>query len=761
MNGITLTTAHSLVSVTFDGQLLVVDFPYNPKMVQAIKKIHGAQWNKRYKKKWTLPKSKESIDALKTTLKDNIFFKSPEAWQRDIAHFKETEETLMDVLERTPSHIDTTHLNHSLKNFQKTMIGWAVTPKGKMVHLLGGILGDTMGLGKTFQGLAFSSYLKYHPPAHMKRPVKHVLIVCPKTLKVNWLKETQKFTNESVLIIDGNKEERAALYRRVRDENIFYTIINYDLLRQKEKIGTTEVRKGKKTTKKTVFGDFIDIKLINEIDYDVILIDEAQRMRNPFSDTSLAIHQIQTPHVRLLMTGTPIEKDLQNLFPLVDYISPNILSSASLPYEERLRLFEDRYLIMTWDAYALKASYGKIKPEFRKPVGVKNLSILNQKLAPFHLKREAKDVLGEMPEARGADDYIAVDWSHDQKEVYNVLLQAHERCLKDLHEVENEEQKEKLENKKNTLVMYMRETANTPELLFRSLSPLAHHYLSDIPKFRTSSKEFTTLLYERLAVIERMSVTRKKAQSINQSTLSKKEKQDAVTPLKNALATDEERLKSILKTRETKLNRYHMRTPKLDHIISLVSHLVLEKQEKVVIFSEFEQMTAILRREIQKEFTLKKHDASIVMYTGKEEDSCEWLTNNAKEIACNQCPFQTRCASRQKSQWYFQHDDQTKVIILTDAGKEGVNLQQGSHLINTDLPASYSIYAQRNGRVRRLNSPHASVMIHNVVTLNSFEESRFRTLMEQKEIQDRALHYSDAAKKALEETTNRLNQEKK
>src|SRR5690625_6479215 len=84
----------------------------------------------------------------------------------------------------------------------------------------------------------------------------------------------------------------------------------------------------------------------------------------------------------------------------------------------------------------------------------------------------------------------------------------------------------------------------------------------------------------------------------------------------------------------------------------------------------------------------------------------------------------------------LQNDPDTKVLIATDAGNSGVNLQSGNHLINYDLPSNFSTYLQRNGRIRRLGSEHQRVFIHNLIIQDSVDEDNFRNIQTQMKTND-------------------------
>ncbi|QST02970.1 DEAD/DEAH box helicase (plasmid) [Pontibacillus sp. ALD_SL1] len=748
MEGITMTVRESLVQVTYDGRFLVVDFPFDQKLVNTIKSVKGSVWNKRISKKWTVPKG--SHKQLAQAFQSDIRWKTKEEINKSASTLKFDEETLEDVLSRVPSPIETPFLKLEPFEFQKLMIGWGATPKGKKTKIYGGLLADLMGLGKTLQAIGLAGYLKYSPPEELD-PIKRVLIICPASLKIQWGEEIEKFTDESYMIIDGGNattkkkafEKRMEQYKRVQEEEIFFTIVNYELLREKERLGKEKVRKGYKVENKIVFGDYIDLNAVLDNEYDMIIIDEAHRMKNPKSETTKVIQKIQHPSVRLLMTGTPIDKDLPNIFPLLDYLSPDILADSSLSFEERKNMFEDQFLVMGWNSFALKNSGGKLNPEFLEPVDVKNLALLNKKISPFKLRRLTEDVSDEMPEAIGANKPIIVGWDQDQEAIYKFFLTKFKETMEMLHEAKTEEEAERAKAEKHAMLLYMAEACDTPELIFHSLSPLPFRKLREMKKYRTLADVLWSITKE----------LRK---------LTEIQKQHRDTHGKNDPIVDH-RIQELHSERHQTLASLTFSSPKLERIKDIVNNVVVENGEKIVIFTFYERMAQILHRELDKHLNThkngkrKKETTGIKLYTGKTDKGCAWKTKlqeekkDARNLSCLDCPLKTSCNSQTKSAWHFQNDPETKVIIANDAANYGVNLHKGSHLINVDLPHSYSVFVQRNGRIRRLGSEHKLVTIHNILTQNSLEVAKFQTLFKQKDIQDTIVENSDEQQKFLED----------
>jgi SNF2 family DNA or RNA helicase len=727
MNGITMTKENSLVSVIYDGNILVLDFPFDRNIIELVKKVDGAEWDKTVEKKWTVPRS--SYKSLTSIFGNKIIWKNQNELKQTATELTFKEESLDDVLNRIPNNIQTPFMKLEPHDFQKLMVAWGITKKGKKGDIYGGLLGDLMGLGKTIQALAFSGYLKHNTIPDIGE-IKRVLIICPATIKIQWGQEIEKFTNERYVMIDGGKgknawKKRVEQYEMAKSDDIMYTIVNYELLIQKERLGKEEVKEGWKKVTKIIQGDFIDLNCILENNYDMIIIDEAQRMKNPDAKTFQAINKIQTPKVRLLMTGTPIEKDIQNIFPLMDYLSPNILADERYDFETRRKMFTDKYLIMGWDEHALRASRGRAK--IPKIKGVKNIGLLKRAIAPYTLRRTTDDISDEMPDA--PENNIVVDWDKEQRALYehiqDALFKAHEEMAEAISS-EKEDERIKAENEMNAMLMYMLEVCDTPELLLMSESTLAQRKLKEVKPFKN--------YLEKLKKIET-------------SKISSQEKEKSKNKIKPAW----------------------MSPPKLERLVEMVNDITVENDQKVVIFSKFERMTQILQREIHKKINLnskgsiKKDPIRITMYTGNTDKGCMWKTklDKAEEpsdnLNCNECPFSTRCNSRTKSAWYFQNDPKTKVIIASDAGKYGVNLQAAKYLINYDLPDTFSTYDQRKGRIRRLNSSHDTVHIYNMITAEGIDEKKYYKLMEQKDIIDQVIEKNDSEENAVVRATASMN----
>lgn len=146
------------------------------------------------------------------------------------------------------------------------------------------LIGDDMGLGKTIQALTSAELMQ------RLFNIGKVLIVAPTSLKHQWRTEIEKFTNKSVSVVEGLNEERARLYRA----ESFYKVINYEV----------------------VFRDLDHIKAWSP---DLIILDEAQRIKNWNTRTAKAVKRLESTFA-VVLTGTPLENRIEELHSIMEFI---------------------------------------------------------------------------------------------------------------------------------------------------------------------------------------------------------------------------------------------------------------------------------------------------------------------------------------------------------------------------------------------------------------------------------------------------------
>ena len=219
------------------------------------------------------------------------------------------------------------------------------------------ILGDDMGLGKTIQTLAAVELLA------RERGIGRVLVVAPASVKYQWESEIKKFTPREVQIIDGGPDDRRDQYERPT----FYRLVNYEQV----------VR---------------DQEAINAWKPDVIVLDEAQRIKNWEAKTSRAVKKLQSRYA-FVLTGTPLENKLEELYSIVQFVDERRFGPA---YQF---LYDHRVLDVD----------GNLK-------GYRNLDTIREKLTPIFLRRTRAEVLTQLPER--TDTTVFLELTDEQRTPY-------------------------------------------------------------------------------------------------------------------------------------------------------------------------------------------------------------------------------------------------------------------------------------------------------------------------------------------------------
>lgn len=245
-------------------------------------------------------------------------------------------------------------LGKQLRDYQRTGVSWLSALAGQN---LGGVLADEMGLGKTVQTLAFLRLHRGHGPA---------LIVCPTSLLANWLRETERFTPElKVLVIEGvNRADKIA---RLGDYDVGLT--SYGLLRR-------------------------DVDLYRGLSLAAVVLDEAQHIKNPDTQNAQAAFSLNARQ-RFVLTGTPMENSVRDLWSLMNFVAPGYLGSRAD--------FRERYE----------------KPLITNPDFTVQRR-LARRLRPFLLRRRKTDVAHDLPVK--IEQVVPCELGPTQRATYNALL---------------------------------------------------------------------------------------------------------------------------------------------------------------------------------------------------------------------------------------------------------------------------------------------------------------------------------------------------
>ena len=221
------------------------------------------------------------------------------------------------------------------------------------------LLADEMGLGKTIQAIAACALLLRLGKA------ARVLVVTPASLKTEWEEQIQRFTGLPYQLVFGGRAARLNAY----GTPTFFTIVNYEQM----------------------LADALEVNA--RLRPDVVVLDEAQRIKNWSAKTTQAIKRLRSRYA-FILTGTPIENRLDELYSLMDFLDPSLLGP--------LFRFNREY-------YQLD--------ERGRPAAYRNLQKLHERIRPLMLRRRKAEVETELPERMDRNYFVPL--SGEQKAEYD------------------------------------------------------------------------------------------------------------------------------------------------------------------------------------------------------------------------------------------------------------------------------------------------------------------------------------------------------
>jgi hypothetical protein len=246
------------------------------------------------------------------------------------------------------------------------------------------LLADEMGLGKTIQAIAACALL------HRLGQADRVLVVTPASLKTEWEEQIQQFTELPYQLVFGNRVKRLQAYDAARGSGAgvppaaegvppsnnspsgrdarmagetpaplpFFTIVNYEQM----------------------LADALDVN--QRLRPDIVVLDEAQRIKNWSTKTTQAIKRLRSRYA-FILTGTPIENRIDELYSLMDFLNPSLLGPLFRFNREYYDL-DDR----------------------GRPAGYRNLDKLHERIKPHMLRRRKADVETELPERSDRNHFV-------------------------------------------------------------------------------------------------------------------------------------------------------------------------------------------------------------------------------------------------------------------------------------------------------------------------------------------------------------------
>jgi len=420
------------------------------------------------------------------------------------------------------------------------------------------LLADEMGLGKTVQAIAACEILA------RQKGIRRVLVVSPTSVKAEWEEQIARFTDRNARFVAGLYQDRLKLYQAPA----FFTLVNYE----------------------QVVRDADDINRL--LKPDVVILDEAQRIKNWHTKTARRVKSLASPYA-FVLTGTPLENRIDETYSIVQYLDPEIFGP----------LFR-----FNRDFYSLDAR--------GRPAGYKNLGELHRRLSGVMLRRRKRDVETELP-------------GRTEKTFFVPMVEEQARRYGDY------------------------------EYLAQKLAAIGQR--------RPLTKEEFDRMQQYLACMRMI----------------------CDTP---AILDPECRV-----------------CPKLEELEGVLSELLEEPSRKIVIFSEWVKMLALVR---------ELADEMGVDYA--------WHTGDVPQL------------NRRAEIARFREDPACRLFLTSDAGATGLNLQMANAVINLDLPWNPAKLEQRIARAWR-KGQKSVVTVVNFVTENSIEHSILHLLSQKQTLADGVL----------------------
>ena len=251
-------------------------------------------------------------------------------------------------------------LESVLRPYQKQGVAWL---RFLRENGFGGILADEMGLGKTLQTLAFARWVREQQPT-----AAPMLVICPTSLVPNWVAEARKFT-PSLKVLGLHGPDRHASFDLIPRQDLIVT--SYALIRR-------------------------DAERYRELEFDTVVLDEAQHIKNRQTQNAQAVKSVRS-RLRLVLTGTPLENSVLDLWSIFDFLMPGYLGTA--------QDFRERY-----------------EQPITKAKDAQAQSRLARRLRPFLLRRLKREVATDLPAK--LEQISFCELTADQRAVYQQVIEA-------------------------------------------------------------------------------------------------------------------------------------------------------------------------------------------------------------------------------------------------------------------------------------------------------------------------------------------------
>ncbi|KAK8199037.1 SNF2 family DNA-dependent ATPase domain-containing protein [Phyllosticta capitalensis] len=334
-----------------------------------------------------------------------------------------------------------------LRSYQQEGVNWLAFLNRYHLH---GILCDDMGLGKTLQTICIvasdhhnraQEYEKTASPDVRRLPS---LIVCPPTLSGHWQQEIRSyapFLNPIAYV--GPPAERARVRGQLAAADVVIT--SYDICRN-------------------------DIEVLLGYNWNYCVLDEGHLIKNSKTKTTMAVKRLHSNH-RLILTGTPIQNNVLELWSLFDFLMPGFLGSE--------KVFQDRF------AKPIAASRFSKSSSKEQEAGALAIEALHKQVLPFLLRRLKEEVLDDLPPKILQNYYC--DLSELQRKLFDDFTRKEAKTLAEKASADDKESKQHIFQ----ALQYMRKLCNSPALVMKPEHKQYHDIQAHLAKTNSSLRDAT------------------------------------------------------------------------------------------------------------------------------------------------------------------------------------------------------------------------------------------------------------------------------
>lgn len=310
-----------------------------------------------------------------------------------------------------------------LRSYQQEGVNWLAFLNRYHLH---GILCDDMGLGKTLQTLCMvasdhhiraEEFAKNQAPDMRRLPS---LIVCPPTLTGHWKQEIRTYAPFlTAVTYAGPPGERGKVRSQLTTADVVIT--SYDIARN-------------------------DAEILAPINWNYLVLDEGHLIKNPKAKVTMAVKRFASNH-RLMLSGTPIQNNVLELWSLFDFLMPGFLGTE--------KVFQDRF------AKPIAASRFAKSSSKEQEAGALAIESLHKQVLPFLLRRLKEEVLNDLPPKILQNYYC--DLSDLQKRLFDDFTRKESRSLQEMAGSGDKEAKTHIFQ----VLQYMRKLCNSPALVMK------------------------------------------------------------------------------------------------------------------------------------------------------------------------------------------------------------------------------------------------------------------------------------------------------